>query len=582
MTKRERPELESRIEQLADRLAEVERRLNALEGPAPARPVPTPEPRPASVPAAKQEARSPGAEAIPLFGRTLVVLGGAFALRAITEAGILNQTTGAALGIAYAVLWIVLADRAAGKGLWKSATFHGLAATVIAYPLLWEATVRFGFLTPPASAVAMTAVTTLAMIVAARRNLRRLAWVVALIAAGTALALAVGTKMLIVFAGFLLLLGFAALWLGYLRDWHDLGWAMAGLVDFCVFGMTAIALIGNPEQVERILRPGSLVVLQLSLVVAYFGAFFYRTLSRSEELTIAEIVQGIAAVLIGLGGAIAVTQAMELPGAALGAVSLVTAAGCYAASFAFIDRRLAKRGSFIFYTSFALVFALVGFGWLLHGAVLAVAFSVAALLTAWLGASRSRATLSLHGTVYAVAAAITSGLVVSSVEALTGSSVGSSGGITASGLITLVVLGVCAALPVATHGKTWGRFSRAPKVVLLATFLLGVGGIAVSLGARLLPAGEGSAADPGALATLRTGVLALSALMLAWIGRWRAMPEASWLVYAVLAAGGLKLLLEDLRAGRAATLFISLALYGGALILAPRLARRRKAGKSSG
>ena len=143
-------------------------------------------------------------------------------------------------------------------------------------------------------------------------------------------------------------------------------------------------------------------------------------------------------------------------------------------------------------------------------------------------------------------------------------------------MIALVVLGVCAALPVATHGKTWGRFSRAPKVVLLVTFLLGAGGIVVSLGARVLPTGEGSGPDPGALATLRTGVLALAALLLAQMGRWKAMPEASWLVYAVLAAGGVKLLLEDLRAGRAATLFISLALYGGALILAPRLARRRK------
>jgi hypothetical protein len=573
---RERPELETRIEWLADRLAEVERRLAALEGSAPSRPAPPPEPRPADLPADKAETRSAGAEAIPLLGRTLVVLGGAFALRAITEAGVLNQTTGAALGLAYAVLWIVLADRAAAKGRSSSATFHGLAAAVIAYPLLWEATVRFEFLTPVASALAMGAVTALAMIVAARRNLRRLAWVIALIAAGTALALAVGTQMLIVFGGFLLLLGFGALWLGYARDWQDLGWSMAALVDFCVLGMTAIALIGDPEQVERILRPASLVALQLSLVVTYFGAFFYRTLSRSQELEVAEIVQGIAAVVIGLGGAIAITQAMKLPGAVLGAVSLVTATGCYVASFTFIDRRLARRGSFIFYTSVALVFALVGFGWLLDGPVLAIALSAAALLTAWLGASRSRATLSLHGAVYAVAAAITSGLVASSIDALTGSSVEAAGGITVSGMIALVVLGACAGLPVATHGKTWGRFSRAPKVVLLVTFLLGAGGIVVGLGARLLPAGEGSGADPAALATLRTGVLALSALLLARVGRWKAMPEASWLVYAVLAVGGLKILLEDVRAGRAATMFISLALYGGALILAPRLARRRR------
>jgi hypothetical protein len=47
------------------------------------------------------------------------------------------------------------------------------------------------------------------------------------------------------------------------------------------------------------------------------------------------------------------------------------------------------------------------------------------------------------------------------------------------------------------------------------------------------------------------------------------------LVYPILIAGGLKLLLEDIRAGRALTLFISFALYGGALILSPHLARRK-------
>jgi hypothetical protein len=42
----------------------------------------------------------------------------------------------------------------------------------------------------------------------------------------------------------------------------------------------------------------------------------------------------------------------------------------------------------------------------------------------------------------------------------------------------------------------------------------------------------------------------------------------------LLAIGGLKLVTEDLREGRPATLFVSLVLYGGALIAAPRLMRR--------
>ncbi len=46
----------------------------------------------------------------------------------------------------------------------------------------------------------------------------------------------------------------------------------------------------------------------------------------------------------------------------------------------------------------------------------------------------------------------------------------------------------------------------------------------------------------------------------------------------MLVAGGFKLLAEDFPAGRPLTLLVALALYGGALILAPRLGRKREAG----
>jgi len=45
-------------------------------------------------------------------------------------------------------------------------------------------------------------------------------------------------------------------------------------------------------------------------------------------------------------------------------------------------------------------------------------------------------------------------------------------------------------------------------------------------------------------------------------------------VYALLAFGGLRLVLEDLPHGRPGTLFVSFALYGGALFATPRLLRR--------
>jgi hypothetical protein len=42
-------------------------------------------------------------------------------------------------------------------------------------------------------------------------------------------------------------------------------------------------------------------------------------------------------------------------------------------------------------------------------------------------------------------------------------------------------------------------------------------------------------------------------------------------VYTILVIAAVKLLLEDVAAGGAATLFISFGMYGGALILAPGL-----------
>ena len=49
--------------------------------------------------------------------------------------------------------------------------------------------------------------------------------------------------------------------------------------------------------------------------------------------------------------------------------------------------------------------------------------------------------------------------------------------------------------------------------------------------------------------------------------------ESGWPLYPVLAAGGPKLLVEDLPRSRPGTVFIALALCGGALIVAPRLGR---------
>ena len=99
---------------------------------------------------------------------------------------------------------------------------------------------------------------------------------------------------------------------------------------------------------------------------------------------------------------------------------------------------------------------------------------------------------------------------------------------------------------------------------------MGLDGVVVAL---VVPTGEaGMTADW--LAALRTGLIAGSALLLAALSRTRRFREARALVYPLLVIVGIKIVLEDFQHGRALTLFIACALYGAALIVAPRLRRK--------
>jgi len=297
-----------------------------------------------------------------------------------------------------------------------------------------------------------------------------------------------------------------------------------------------------------------------------------RTFTSKKGISTFEILHGIVVLAAGLGGAIAVSRAFGLSGIPAGAVGLVLAAGCYAASFSVIDTD--ERGNFIFFSSAALAATLVGCSALFRGPVLAIAFSATALIAAWLGFRHARATLSLHGAVYSVAAMVASGVLAVALRAMAGHVPEIAAWETISGAITLVVAAVYCTIPIATHGRTWGRFSEAPRLLVLASLVLGIDGLAVSLGLTILPASSDGTPDAGALAALRTAALALSVLALSLLGRRKQFAHLHWLVYAILILGGLKLLLEDLRVGRATTLIVSLAAYGAALLLAPKLVRR--------
>jgi len=75
------------------------------------------------------------------------------------------------------------------------------------------------------------------------------------------------------------------------------------------------------------------------------------------------------------------------------------------------------------------------------------------------------------------------------------------------------------------------------------------------------------------LAVVRTLVTCLLALGLGFWGSRSTRVELSWVAYAAVTFGTLKLLWEDLRFGNAGSLVVSLLFYGLTLIVIPRLTR---------
>ncbi len=136
--------LESRIAYLTDRVESLEARLGLVERGALAEAAtPRSDRQPGGL---GRPAPTPLQQWLGLIGRTLVILGGAYLLRALTGSGVLPVHVGIAAGLLYGAPWLVLASRAAARGAHVDAFAHALTTALIGYPLVWEATLRFGAL----------------------------------------------------------------------------------------------------------------------------------------------------------------------------------------------------------------------------------------------------------------------------------------------------------------------------------------------------------------------------------------------------------------------------------------------------
>ena len=104
---------------------------------------------------------------LALAGKSILILGGAFLLRAATESTALPRQIGVVLGLLYAMAWIVAAALAARAGRRSAAVFHAAVAAIVAYPIVWEATVHFHVLSAVTAALLLVGFS-IALIVVAR------------------------------------------------------------------------------------------------------------------------------------------------------------------------------------------------------------------------------------------------------------------------------------------------------------------------------------------------------------------------------------------------------------------------------
>lgn len=125
---------------LEERITQLEQRVAALETGAPP-------------PAVVDDSPSPTID-VARIGRSVLIIGGAFLLRAMTEAGWIPQLAGVALGFVYAMAWIIIAPE---------------TAALIAAALIVEATARFHVINATIGAL-LVVITACALLFIAKRR----------------------------------------------------------------------------------------------------------------------------------------------------------------------------------------------------------------------------------------------------------------------------------------------------------------------------------------------------------------------------------------------------------------------------
>lgn len=572
--------VEARLAALEHQVAALNESVAALRRDAPAR-EPIQIPPAAAAPGVQSEVVAPtveevavaGPAPVPLAtvaGRTCLVFGGAYLLRALAEGETIPYTPAVVLGLAYAAALYWLADRDGRRDQRRSAYAHGITAVLVGLPLVWEATLHGGAFSPTVGALVLALFTGLGVAVALHHSLGGHAIVATLGSGLAATVLMVQTGEPLPYFAVVAASAAVCVWIGYRREWQGVLWAGALSLDLALLALAALASF---KRFEGIIGAEVAVLTMLAASGAYSLVFTVRAL-RDHEVHAFEI--GQSALLLVAGYACALAIAPE--GAWVTAVgwagvfcAVVCMAGAARMGHLMVEAHDADaRRVALYLSSVGLVLLLIGARAALP-LLGSVTWAVLAPLVVWFARRPGLGALRTHAAILAVCAGVAA-LFGPSLSAIFGSPEGPWAQFDWRAWV--VVACVAAAYGVRSRRAaeaTW--YKIIPDFVIALVALFGLAGGLVQIAARLIAQAPGPEALAGPLAATRTATLAVGALTLAVWSRHGERAERAWLAVLVLVVGGLKLVLEDLGAGSTLAIVVSLVSYGLALSLATRFIR---------
>ena len=544
----DREELRREIQALERRIASLEKRLELR---APPEFVP-------GIPAAPDPAHLvvvEGAGAVPVLGRALLGLAGAYLFRALTESHTLPLPAGVLAGIVYALGWLVWAARTPAARR-VEAVFYSLTSALVLGPLLWEATIRFHAISTAAAAAVLLLFTVIGLTISWRKNLLIVATIATLTGVLSAAALLIGSHDIIPFTYVMLAIAAAVEASACLDHWLSERWLTATAADLAVLLATYLVTNarGLPEVYVAVGHP-ALLAAQMALPAIYLSSTLIRTEWRGLRFIPFEGAQMAVALALGIGGGL---RLMGRGSPVMALVCLGYAAVCYPLSFALLRREGPHSRNGHTYAIFGLLLVIGGSRILLPGTVTPVIWGVLAVGVMALGSKAH----GWHGSLYLVAALLASGALPNAHGLLLGIAA------TPTNIAT-ALWGVPATL--LCYGMAVGhRQPRLERALLGGAAFWLLGSLAAAGLIAIYHGVFGAQAPPAYCASLRTMVLALGALLLGWLGAHWNWTELKPVAYAVMGLGAYRLLFVDLRQDQHAALVLSLLFYGGALVILPR------------